>query len=276
MSLLDNQTRVTPGTNYYGSGGGGGGGGSFSTINVSTIDIQANGDINWDGSINFQGTNGGYVSFLSSIAGDNAANGIQITGSASNATSTIGLWVGGDGKAYFQPTTPSRNLNMPGVNIQELSTLQAQNVSLSSINGAAYPPPPAESYTVNPIQTYTYVPPGGATTACATIPTLVSNNWYQISGTLRLSVEPSTATVLAADNLGFTFLGNFNSFANNLTTSLATVSTLQNDVYQNFSIVAKANNNSAAGFAAYTNLGTTYSTMVGLETPLVITNLGAF
>jgi hypothetical protein len=76
--------------------------------------------------------------------------------------------------------------------------------------------------------------------------------------------------------MGLSFGGNFNSFVNNNTLSCAAISTLQNDIYQNVSIVAKANNNNPALLQAFGVGMAGYSTSVGVEVPLVVTDLGAF
>jgi hypothetical protein len=79
------------------------------------------------------------------------------------------------------------------------------------------------------------------------------------------------------DSIGFTLSGNLDTWANNNTVGCANISTLQNDVYQNFCIVAKANNNNAAALRAYGSPPSfAVSTSVGCEVPIVVTNLGSF
>lgn len=256
MSLLDSGTKANLNTAYYGAGGGGGSG-SLSTISVSTINMEPNGEFNWDGSLNFQGTNGGYVSIASTINAAVGANGIQITGNTSNVTSSISMYVDATGNAVIEVKSPLNAINMKGANLANVT-----------VNGVGLP------VAINPNQTYSYVTSGGTGQVMATLPAVVSGNWYRLDGTLRIQTSNAVGP---QDWVGLGFSGNYNNFGNNMTTSLATVSTLQGDVYQNFSIVMKANNNNAASFDCY---GATtiagFSTSMGLEVPLVFTNLGTF
>lgn len=264
MSVLINQTSAAPGLFLFGTSGGGGGG-SVSTLNVSTINIQPNGEINWDGTINFQGTNGGYGILASTILGTaTSATQWLLTGPEPTATvSTISMYVDAGGNAGILSGTPNHALNMNGASL----------TGVSSINGTPFPLPVPVA--IPPNQTYTYVPAGGGITTVASLPAVTSGHWYRLEGTIRFQLD-SNAAPRATDILGLTFSGNFNNFGNNNTVSCANISTLNNDVYQNISLVAKANNNNACSFSAYGLIGSAFSTSVGVEVPLVLTDLGAF
>ena len=278
MSINPLVTNVNPTKSLYaalGSGGGGGGGGS--TPSFSSITLQPNGDINWSGALNFQGLTGGSLSVYSTTTVGGSTPATQLQMASPDNLSELNISIDNSGVTFF--STNTGKFNFPGGTIALLNELGASNVTLSSINGAAYPPaappPVVTSVAVSPSQTYTYVPAGGATTTIASLTGLTNGNWYRLEGTLRLSLDANAAPT-AQDNIGFTFVGNFNNFANNNTIACSFVSSCQNDVYQNFSIVAKANNANPAAFAAFTAPAPAFSTSIGVEVPLVLTDLGAF
>jgi hypothetical protein len=284
MSLIGQQIFVTPGQVFDGIGsGGGGGGGSFSTINVSTIDMAANSDINWDGSLNFQGTNGGYVSILSSISGDNSANGIVITGASPNDASTINMYIGGDGKAYLDLNTPNKTLNMPGVGISGLSTLQAEEVTVSSINNSVYPPVfPQQAVTIAPNNILTYVK-GGSDASLFLLPSQTAQHSYRIEFPVKIQgwnatdgLTPSYAPA-AEDWITFYPQGNvvgspapvFN------TLQMSMISSINNDWEGTISGVWKTTANGAETIQAATAASVGYSTSVEIGAFGYVTDLGA-
>lgn len=276
MSLIGQQIFVKPGQVFDGIGSGGGGGGSFSTINVSTIDLQANADINWDGSLNFQGTNGGYISMLSTFAGDNAANGISITGASGNSASSINMWVGGDGKAYLVPETPGNTLNMPGVSIQQLSTL-----SVSSINGVSFPPFPQQAATISPNAPLTYIK-GGSTATLFTLPSQVAQHSYRLEFPVKVqgwnATDGNTNTYAPApeDWLSIYPLGNVVGSPTPVFTTLqmAQVSSINNDWEGTLTCVWKNTANGAQGIVAGTSPSVNYSTSVEIGAFGYLTDLG--
>lgn len=271
MSVLDNQTKINPTTAFYGTGSGGGGS-NFNIINVSTIDMQPNGDINWNGSLNFQGAdNGGAVlASTSGIIGGDPTTTWSIY--APDGIHQMTTAVDTNGIGLIQTGPIGLVLSAPQVVI-------GANLQVSSINGDAYPPPaptaPINSVAFAPNNIYTYVPAGGATVAIGATPALSSQHFYQLSINFRFSLE-SNAAPTAADNIGISFAGNFNNYPNNFTQSCALISSLQNDVYASYSAVLKANNNSPALIQAYGAPAPAYSTSVGVESFMVITDLGAF
>jgi hypothetical protein len=153
MSVLDTQTRVNSVQSFYapaGSSGGGGGGStnSFSTINVSTINIQPNGDFNYQGILNFnQGITGAVVfkSTLSVIDGATPATAVVVE--APNNTSQFQLGIGNDNKMFISSSGTSFTWN--GSFFNGLAALTASTVTASSINGAVFPAPVSPNQTVS-------------------------------------------------------------------------------------------------------------------------------
>ena len=286
MSLLPNQSFVTPDKALFArgaGGGGGGGGGSFSTINVSTIDIQANGDINWDGSVNFQGTNGGYLSLLSSFAGDNAANGIEITGATGQGASTIQMYVNGQGDANLVVTNPASKLNIPGANIGQVSSITAQAATFSSINGAVYPPTTQPGVTtISPIAPVTYIK-GGGTATLYTLPSQVAQHSYRIEFPVKIqgwnATDGNTNSYApsAADWLSIYPQGNVvGSPAPVFTTlQMAQVSSINNDWEGTITGVWKTTASGAELIVAATAGSVGYSTSVEIGAFGYVTDLGA-
>lgn len=268
MSVLDQQCRAAPGVVFadIGSGGGGGGGGqtqTISSITVSSITSSSAPDVievvGGGMTMNKMIANAGYMSTanVSSIIGSDGG-GLTIGGDALFVAPSLGVFFPTNGSLAFQDNKGSL-------------------VGISSVNGASYPPPPAvASAAVNPLNSYTYVPPGGATQSIATFNNLVNGHWYEIKALLRYSLVGG-AVPGAQDSIGFTLSGNLDTWANNNTVGCSYISTLQNDVYQNICIVAKANNSNPAALRAYGSpAGFAVSTSVGCEVPIVITDLGAF
>ena len=278
MSVINQQVYAAPGVFYPGVGGGGGGGGSFSTINVSTIDIQPNGDINWDGSVNFQGTNGGYVSLLSTFAGLSPANGISITGAAGNESSTINLYIGASGQANLQVLTPSAGLTMPGVQLFGLSS-----VNTSSINGSAYPPTTQTGVSaVTPLNSgLTYVK-GGQTATLFSLNNQIAQHSYRlefpakIQGWNATDGLTNTYAPQATDWIDFYPLGNVagNPTPVATTLSMPMISSMNNDWEGTITCVWKTTANGAQGFVANTSPSVAYSTSVEIGAFGYLTDLG--
>jgi hypothetical protein len=128
MSLLPNLTQSAPGVSLFApaSGGGGGGGGTnnFSTINVSTINVQPSADINWSESLNFQGANSEYLVLISTPSAlDGTTSATELRLSAPLSASTVVLGAGVDGKLYMNFENPGKSINMLGANLSGISTI---------------------------------------------------------------------------------------------------------------------------------------------------------
>jgi hypothetical protein len=279
MSLLPSATYSAPGAPLYGGGGGGGGSGSFSTINVSTIDIQPNGDINWDGSVNFQGTNGGYLSLLSTIGGG-AGNGIELTGPSPTAASTINMYVGADGKAYLTTTTPNSALNMPGVNIAGTSTITTGNLTLSSINGAAYQPISVAAVAAQ--NSPVYAPPGGGNSAAIYTITATAGHSYRVEMPVKIqgwsSINGLSNNYVpgASDVIYISPLGNVTGSPAPVFTTvpMSVVSTMNNDYEATVACSFRVSANGSTAIFANT-IGANYSTSVEVGNgPMYVWDLG--
>jgi hypothetical protein len=283
MSVINQQVYAAPGVLYssIGSGGGGGGGGGsggFSTINASTIDLQANADINWDGSLNFQGTNGGYLSLFSTFNGS-PGNGIEITGATPNETSTINMWVGGDGKANLVPNTPGNTLNMPGVGIAQLSTLIVSSISANQVTGITFP---QQAVTISPNNQLTYVK-GGSDAALFTLPSQTAQHSYRIEFPVKIqgwnATDGNTPSYAPAAEDWITFYpqGNvvgspapvFNTF------QMAQISSINNDYEGVITGVWKTTATGAQTIQAATAPSVGYSTSVEIGSFGYVTDLGA-
>lgn len=267
MSLLQNATYANPTTAYFSSGGGGGGGGA--NPNFSSISLQANGDINWDGSLNFQGTSGGYVSFFSTFAGLSPANGISITGAGTNNASTLNLYIGASGQANLEVLTPNQSLTMPGVNLGGLSTL-----TVSSINGQAQP------VTIGPNQSLTYVKGGGSANLFS-LTNQIAQHIYRMEFPIKVQGwnatdgNSNTYAPAAGDFLTIYPFGNVAGSPAPVFTTLqmAQVSSLNNDWEGTVSCVWKCSANGAQTISVDT-VGATYSTSVEIGGACIYQDLG--
>lgn len=184
MSLLVNQTTISPGNFFYSSGGGGGGGGGSSTITqLYTSSISG-----------IAGLGSGYISVTDRMDTQQ----INVTGEVNLLTDSLNFSGG-----------------VPGGNIIQFGLSQGEITGLSSINGAAYPPvsPPSPvgvCYQMNPPSgpgaSFTITGGTGGTTQAASDPwTSVVGQYYR--ATITFSYTVSSGTPAAGAFLFFNLSG---------------------------------------------------------------------
>jgi len=203
MSLLPGLTYSAPGVPLYGGGGGGGGGGSFSTINVSTIDIQANGDVNYIGSINFNQGSGGGASFLSTVSVlDGTTPATELLLAAPNNLGEFLIGIGNDNKAFI--SSSGTGLTWNGGNVSGLANVTTSTIAVSTINGSAYPP-------VSPVSTLglsaANFPGGNGVVPINSVPFALTDSFaVDVANNYRVSYTGSFSNV---DGSGPTFTSAF-------------------------------------------------------------------
>ena len=289
MSLVPLATHRTPDTSLYAAlgagGGGGGGGGSFSTINVSTIDLQANGDVNGTGSINLNIVGAGswsLVSTTSALDGTTAAT-AQVMSSSDNTK----LWefvLPNDGKAYVSTSAASISYLNPIIhNFGGGSLAQVSTLSVSSINGSSYPPVATQqAVTISPNNILTYIR-GSSDAVLFTLPSQTAQHSYRIEFPVKIQgwnatdgLTPSYAPA-AQDFISFYPQGNVvGSPAPVFTTlQMAQISSINNDWEGVVSGVWKTTATGAQTIQAATTLSAPYSTSVEIGSFGYVTDLGA-
>ena len=285
MALLDNQTKVNVGTSFYAAAGSGGGGGGGPIINVSTINLQPNGDINGAGSINLALASGGswsFVSTTSALDGTTPASVIQF-GSPDN-TKVYNEGLGNDGKIFISTNATSINymqpltVNMGGSALGSVSSLQ-----VSSINNQSYPPAVQTSVSlIAPNNNLTYVKGGGTATLFNVNP-VVAQHSYRLDFSMKVQgwnasdgLTPSYAP-LPQDWIDIYPLGNVAGSPGPVFTTLqmAQVSSINNDWEGTVSCSWKNTAPGAVGIVVNSAPSVLYSTSIEIGAGGYLTDLGA-
>ena len=288
MSLIGQQVFVTPGQVFDGIGtGGGGGGGSFSTINVSTIDLQPNGDINGSGSINFQMGGGGSMAFISSVSAmDGTTPAFNMAFTSPSGLKDMWIGLGDDGKAFVSTNANSINYLNPishtynGGSMSGLSTLNVSSISANAVTGITFP---QQAVTTTPLNSgLTYVR-GGQTAPIIGLGSQTAQHSYRIEFPVKIQGWNATDGLTNSyapnpqDWISFypqgNVVGNPTPVFNTL--QMAQISSINNDWEGTVSGVWKTTANGAQSIVAATSPSVTYSTSVEIGAFVYVTDLGA-